>query len=453
MNYTQAIAYLNDLVNFEILPESRHKTSIEDIDRFREMLGNLGNPHQDYPIVHIAGTKGKGSTAAILSSVLQKAGYKVGLYTSPHLITVRERIRINDADITKERFAGLMSLISSIPDSLRIGEQAAFRTVFEHLTAIAMLVFSRNRVDIAIIETGLGGRLDSTVVVDPILSILTPIGLDHTALLGDTVEEIAAEKSYIIKNGVPVISAPQLPEVLEVFERRAKNVNAEMVIAPGLSEYIAFEVSTQMTKFTTSRKWLNGEPVDFNLHGEFQLVNASTVLCAIESLRNNGFEIDLLSVLSGFKSVQWKGRMDIHENHCTVVLDGAHNVLGIEVLTESVKKLFPNGGWRVVFSSMKSKNTKEMLEILQPHVKKFYFAPIQFPKSIDLQMLRDLGGSISVSSTVLENAPEAYEAALSESRDGEVVLVTGSLYLVGEIYRHFANIEPPLPDGSIDDRI
>lgn len=453
MNYTQAIAYLNDLVNFEILPESRHKTSIEDIDRFREMLGNLGNPQQDYPIVHIAGTKGKGSTAAILSSVLQKAGYKVGLYTSPHLITVRERIRINDADITKERFAGLMSLISSIPDSLRIGEQAAFRTVFEHLTAIAMLVFSRNRVDIAIIETGLGGRLDSTVVVDPILSILTPIGLDHTALLGDTVEEIAAEKSYIIKNGVPVISAPQLPEVLEVFERRAKNVNAEMVIAPGLSEYIAFEVSTQMTKFTTSRKWLNGEPVDFNLHGEFQLVNASTVLCAIESLRNNGFEIDLLSVLSGFKSVQWKGRMDIHENHCTVVLDGAHNVLGIEVLTESVKKLFPNGGWRVVFSSMKSKNTKEMLEILQPHVKKFYFAPIQFPKSIDLQMLRDLGGSISVSSTVLENAPEAYEAALSESRDGEVVLVTGSLYLVGEIYRHFANIEPPLPDGSIDDRI
>lgn len=453
VNYREAVAYLNSLVNFERLPETRHKTDTDDLTRFSEMLSNLGNPQNDFPTIHIAGTKGKGSTAAIISSILQKAGYKVGLYTSPHLITVRERVRINDADITKERFAKLMSLIISVPDLVRIGEQAAFRTVFEHLTAIALLDFSKSRVDIAVIETGLGGRLDSTVVLDPILSILTPIGLDHTALLGDTVEAIASEKSYIIKRGVPAVSAPQKPSVQEIFSKRARNVNSEFVIAPGKSECKNAMSTPKGSSFTGTREWFRDVGIDINLHGEFQLINTSTALSAIEILRNGKFEIDVHAVTAGLKSVKWAGRMDIKTNRATVILDGAHNGLGVGVLAESVKKIFTKNRWRVVFASMKNKNALEMLKILQPNVDKLYLAPLQFPKSLDKQMLEELTDHLEVPSDVFNSSPEAYEAALVDLEEDEVVLVTGSLYLVGEIYRHLDNIPPPAADGSIDDRI
>lgn len=453
MNYREAVAYLNSLINFERLPETRHKTDTDDLTRFGNMLSNLGNPQNDYPIIHIAGTKGKGSTAAILSSILQRAGYRVGLYTSPHLITVRERVRINDVDITKERFAELISLIVSVPDSVRIGEHAAFRTVFEHLTALALLNFSKSKVDIAIIETGLGGRLDSTVVLDPILSILTPIGLDHMALLGDTVEEIAVEKSYIIKRGVPAVSAPQVPSVLRVFSKRAQNVGAELMIAPGMIECKNAICTPDGSSFTGTRNWLRDMRININLHGEFQLINTSTALSAIEILINENFKIDVQAVTAGLKSVNWAGRMDIMVNQHTVILDGAHNVLGVGVLAESVKKLFSNSRWRVVFASMKNKNAPEMVKILQQHTDKFYFAPLQFPKSLDKKMLLELCDGLKVPVTIFNNAPDAYEAALNDSSESEVVLVTGSLYLVGEIYRHLDNIPPPVADGSIDDRI
>ncbi len=453
MKYKEAIAYLNSLVNFERLPETRHKTDTDDLIRFRKMLSNLGNPQNDFLIIHIAGTKGKGSTAAILSSILQKSGYKVGLYTSPHLITVRERIRTNDDDISMAVFAEHMSSILSIPDSLRVGEQAAFRTVFEHLTAIALLNFSESNVDIAIIETGLGGRLDSTVVFEPILSVLTSIGLDHTALLGDTKEEIAYEKSFIIKEGVTAISAPQIPSVLKVFSQRAIQVDSELIIAPGLDEYSKIEVSSIRTKFRSERKWLNGRELEFNLHGEFQLTNLSTALEALEYLKKSGYKISQTSIERGLKNIRWDGRMDIRLNRCNVILDGAHNTLGMEMLSESVEKLFPARKWRVIFASQKNKASIEMLRILQPYAEKLYLTPLQFPKSLTPQMLSEMSKSLGNSTRVFNNASEAYKTALSESDDGEVVLVTGSLYLVGEIYRHLKNIAPPVPDGSIDDRI
>jgi len=453
VSYKESIAYLNQFINFERLPEPRFNTRTEDIARFRELLDELGKPQSEYPIIHIAGTKGKGSTAAIISSILKAAGMRVGLYTSPHLVTVRERFRIQGRIISKPEFASLIRLIRRTSERVRLGDRLAFRTVFEHLTAAALLWFAWKKIDIGIIEAGLGGRLDATIIVDPVLSILTPIGLDHTAILGNTVSAIAADKAHIIKPGVPAVSAKQVPEAAIQLKKRAEQVSSQLTFAPGSGEFERLSTQWEHQRCRTFRRWLGDEPFLVKLSGRFQLDNVSTALSAVEVLNRMGFAVLPESVKVGLSRINWPGRLQYIRGRIPLILDGSHNALSMEVLVDALIDLEPNRKFRVVFSAMRNKPVREMLKLLKQVAVKVYLTPLSFPKGMPVEELVNHSGQEGIVSVTCCNVPEALGRAFDEATVDEGILATGSLYLVGEVIRQRRGLPPPEPDGRIDDRI
>jgi len=453
MNYTEAIAYLNSFLNFENLLDAHFHTGNRDLQRYKSLLTKLGSPQSDYPIIHIAGTKGKGSTAAILESILVENGYKVGLYTSPHLISVRERIRINMQVISQDIFADLISQISDRVKNLEQDQTDSFRTVFEHLTTAGFLCFANENVDVAIIETGLGGRLDATNIVDPILSILTPVGLDHMAILGSTVEEIASDKVHIIKQNVPSVTAPQVPSVTKIIKERAELVNSELSVAHGDKMFTNVSLKSNYIEFDMENDVIKGSEIALNLNGSYQLKNLSTALCALSALKLQGFKIDNQATIEALGKVCWDGRFQQIDTNPLVIIDGAHNNFAVETVIKSLKQQYPQIGWRIVFSTLKNKPWAEMLTALNELSSDIYITPLQFIKSLDTTTVKTEIISIAPLSRFYRNAVEAFNAARKDSKADEGVLVIGSLYLTGEIMRIYAKLPPPISDGKIDDRI
>ena len=453
MNYTQAIAYLNSFINFENLPDAHFHTGNRDIKRYKSLLIKLGSPQTAYPIIHIAGTKGKGSTTAILESVLVENGYKVGLYTSPHLISVRERIRINKQMVSQETFAGLISQIAGGANSLKQDQADTFRTVFEHLTTAALLCFANENVDVAIIETGLGGRLDATIIVDPILSILTPVGLDHMAILGSTVEEIAMDKVHIIKQNVPSVSAQQTTSVRKIIGDRVALVNSNHKIADAVGMFTNVRLNSNHIEFDLENDVVNGRNIALNLNGSYQLENLSTALCALSVLMSQGFTLENHATIEALGKVNWDGRFQQIDSNPLVIIDGAHNKFAVETVIKSLKEQYPKKRWRIVFSTLKSKPWAEMLGVLYELSPDIYITPLNFTKTLDTSAFKAEIINIAVSTRFYENAVDAFNAAYNDTSVDEGVLVIGSLYLVGEIMRLYAELPPPLSDGKIDDRI
>jgi len=453
LDYKEAIAHLNGFINFERLPEPRYNTQLRDLTRFRNLLRELGDPQSDYPIIHIAGTKGKGSTAAILSSILRTAGYRVGVYTSPHLVTVRERMRVNGRMVSKPEFASLLSHINRVSASVNSVEEQTYRTVFEYLTAMTLLWFSRRKIDVAIIEAGLGGRLDATVVIDPVMTIITPIGLDHTAVLGDTVSAIAADKAHVIKAGVPAVSARQIPEAQSELVKRAQEVSSLLTFATGRSEFELVSASFRQQIFRTNRQWLGKETIHLNLPGRFQLDNISTVLTSVEKLKKTFFNLTPQDVRDSLKKINLPGRMQFKKGKPAVILDVSHNVMSMEALLESLSELIGGRKLYVVFSAMRSKPVRQMLKLLSATAEKFYLAPISFPKGMSSEELRLEAQTLGISNVICANIPSAFDLACREAGQKGIVLATGSLYLTGEVIRHNRGLPAPPFDGRIDDRI
>ncbi len=404
-------------------------------------------------MIHIAGTKGKGSVAAILSAILQSAGYKVGLYTSPHLISVRERIRVNNRIVSKREFSSLINRIRAFTDRTAANHNLAYRTVFEHLTAAALLFFARRRVDVSIIEAGLGGKLDATVVVDPILSVITPIGLDHTAILGERISEIAADKAHIIKHNVPSVSAMQSPDTEQELVKRAEGVSSTLIFAKGRTEFEVVSRDFTGQRLKCSREWLGTEAIRLSLPGRYQLDNLSTALTCVESLKRSGFLITPEAVRAGLSKVRWTGRLQFLRKPSQMVLDGSHNTLAMRVLLESLDDLIPNNKIRVIFSAMRSKPVREMLKILSSKTVKFYLVPLSFPKGMPVDDLSHHAELEELSFAVCNDVPAAIEQSVRETRKGEMILITGSLYLVGEVLRFRRGYPIPPSDGRIDDFI
>jgi dihydrofolate synthase / folylpolyglutamate synthase len=452
-DYRAAIDYLNSFIDFERIPEPRLRTYPEDIDRFRALLARLGDPHRQYKTIHVVGTKGKGSTSAILASILRRAGYKVGLYTSPHLVSVRERIAVNGRIIGKREFARLMGIIRARFNEHHDAETVAFRTVFEHLTATAFLAFAEAKVDIAIIEAGLGAKLDSTIVVDPILTIVTPIGLDHTIALGNTVTLIAEDKAHAIKPGVTVVSSPQSQEAREKLMARAKAVGAPLIFAPGANEFDVKSASLSGSQVSCIRADPSGKVMQLALAGRFQLENLSTVLTAIEELRKTNLTIGVNAVRQGADAVRWPGRLQKVGTRPTIILDGAHNALGIEALITALRELLPKQKPVVVFSAITGKPVKEMLNILRGYAKEVILTPLRFPKSISKAGLIAAASEAGVRAVMCDSVGDAIEKACVLGRENGVVLVTGSLYLVGETMRYLKHLPPPSMDGGIDSAV
>lgn len=448
MEYREAIEYLHSLTDYEKRRIERYSPQTLDLSRVERLLEMLGNPHRAYPSVHIAGTKGKGSTSAIIASALRAAGYRTALYTSPHLHTFRERIRVGRDLIAQGEVVALVEelrpLIAQVPGV----------TTFEAITAMAFAYYARKGVEVAVIEVGLGGRLDATNVITPEVSVITSLSLDHTQLLGDTLPQIAAEKAGIIKPGIPVVTAPQKPEALEVLEEVARSRSAPLTL---VGRDWTWEAGPRDLRgqYFTARCLLNGGS-DFAgtyyipLLGRFQLENATAALAALHILRERGFSrLTPDAVREGLRTVEWPGRMEVLNLDPLVVVDCAHNPYSTEVLREALREWFPGRKWVVIFGASADKDILGMLKALQPITDYLIVTRSDHPRAATPVELADLAASVGMGAEITVNIHRAFQRAQAVLRPKDGILVTGSIFLVAEAREEWARENGrPVPEGD-----
>ncbi len=409
--YSNALAYLYNLEKFGM---------VFGLDNIKWILSVIGNPHEFLKTVHIGGTNGKGSVAAMLSHILKAAGYKVGKYTSPHLISFTERITINEEKITD---AEVSDLVDSIRQSLDAVDPKRTFTFFDFTTALAFEYFRKNNVDVALIEVGLGGRLDSTNVLNPLISVITNVALDHMNYLGEDILRIAREKAGIIKKGVPVVTgAKDLPA--RIIEETAKMNDCSVYIMGRDFSYERKE--TQTMSYSGLSIKLND--VFVNLKGDHQLGNAAIALCTAELLSMLGFGMDQREVYAGLSQVTWPGRLQITKEKPTIILDGAHNVDGIRTLVNFLKKQFPDRKRLLIFGVMKDKEYEKMLEELLPSVDEVIFTSSTNERALLPESMK----KFAPKAVIANDAARALKKVKSMSEENDVIIITGSLYLIGE---------------------
>lgn len=437
--YRSAVRYLNARVNHERMPNVTYSSNFFNLTRMNRLLGLLGNPQKGLRSVHIAGTKGKGSTAVMLARMLQSCGMKVGLFTSPHMLDLRERIRVNEQMIKESELTKLIATIAKAAEKLKQNEP----TFFEILTAGAFKYFAEREVDIAIVETGLGGRLDSTNVLKPEVCAITSISLDHTGVLGETLDEIALEKAGIFKPGVPVISAPQFPSVKEVLRKAAERTNSRLQFTGEDIEFsYRFESSRTMgphTRICVGTPAVRFEHLHVPLLGDHQAVNCSVALACMAALMERGFAIDVPKAIEGLAKVKLPGRMEMVSEKPRVMVDGAHNAASIEALMRAIGQNVPYDSMVVIFGCKSEKDIAGMLRHIQLGADKVIFTPCGPLRSADphelLATYSEMCGKMAQMADTLEGALEIAERAVSE---GDLICICGSFELVGKAKRLFS---------------
>jgi dihydrofolate synthase/folylpolyglutamate synthase len=418
MTYDEAIQFWFGRINFETRSAAPGDLKLE---RMRALLHLLGDPHERLRLVHIAGTKGKGSTAAMIGSVLNAAGYRVGLFTSPHLERVEERMSVDGVPITHEELSAIMARIAPAVRELE-RSPGPTATFFEISTALGLLHFVQRRVDAAILEVGLGGRFDSTNVVTPIVSVITSIGYDHMLQLGNTLERIAYQKAGIIKPGVPVVVGPMFGSAKKVIEAEANEVGAPMLLAGRASDGSSLHPSL-------------ARPANFELGllGEHQRLNAACAVATLDVLRSAGFHLSETAVKAGLKNVRWPARVELISTEPTVILDTAHNVPSCEALVETLLGLSVAGRKRVVFAVSNDKQYPQMLAILAGYFDEFHLTQYgNNPRCVPPGKLAEYLPA-GVKHHIHATATEAWHAAQNASRPADLVCVTGSVFLAGEL--------------------
>jgi dihydrofolate synthase / folylpolyglutamate synthase len=441
--YETAVARIYAL-GHELAQTPLHKF---DLAHMRVLLAALDNPERRFPSVLIAGTNGKGSTAATLASILQASGSRTGLYTSPHLVRINERIRIDGQAISDSEFATLHDLVDRAAERLvGQGEVPWHPSFFEMLTAIAFEHFARRKVEIAVLEVGMGGRLDATNVVEPRVSVITDISLDHQKFLGDTVTEIAAEKAGIIRPEGVVVTLPQQPQANDVIGNKILELGARAVnavpyvppVSPASSEYRASSAAgTPVSRYPLQ---VMGEPitVETPLLGRHQLRNVALAIAAAEELTRRGFPITAASIERGIRETHWAGRFQIMPATASApeyVFDVAHNPAGAWALRSTLSAGYPDRALTFVFGAMRDKAIREMAEILFPLADRVIATRADNPRSASPEEIR---AAASRTSSLIEEAGDVAAAiALANTpvRPDTVVVITGSIYIVGEAMR------------------
>jgi dihydrofolate synthase/folylpolyglutamate synthase len=401
---------------------------------------DLGQPQRCSPCAHIAGTNGKGSTAAMLESILRAAGLRTGLYTSPHLERINERIRINGENISDEDFAAAWSRVhSSIESLMAAGILTAHPTFFECITAVAFLTFAQHPVDFAIYEVGLGGRLDATNIVEPEVAIITPIDFDHENFLGHSIEEIAAEKAGIIKPGAWVVSASERPEARAVIARRCAEMDARLleVDATARAEDVQSDRGSYsgLAAFTHSRKKLVLAP---RLPGRFQIRNALTAAVAARLLAERGFPLPYSALERGIATANWPGRLERLATEPDLYLDGAHNPAGARELLKFWQENYSGRRIFLVYGAMRDKALDEISGLLFPHATAVILTEPHQPRAISASLLAEMTSHDAKDTIVVRDPGEALESALERAGPQDAVFVTGSLYLVGELRSYWS---------------
>ncbi len=401
---------------------------------------DLRQPQRSSPCAHIAGTNGKGSTAAMLESILRAAGLRTGLYTSPHLERINERIRINGENISDDDFAAAWSRVhASIESLMASGKLTAHPTFFECVTAIAFLAFAQHQVDFAIYEVGLGGRLDATNIVKPEVAIITPVDFDHENFLGHSIDEIAAEKASIIKSGAWVVSASERPEARVVIARRCAEMDARLVEVDATAR--AEDVQTSdgryraVASFSHSRKQLVIAP---SLPGRFQIGNAITAAIAARLLAERGFPLPDSAIERGIAAANWPGRLERLATHPDLYLDGAHNPAGARELLKFWKENYAGRRIILVYGAMRDKAVDEISGALFPHAAAVVLTEPHQPRAISAPLLAEMTSHDAKETIIVRDPGKALEAALELAGPQDAVFATGSLYLVGELRAYWS---------------
>ena len=479
MTYQEALDYIWSLVNFETKPPEQREPY--KLDRMIALMARLGNPQEGLRVVHVAGTKGKGSTSAMIERVLRAAGYRTGLYTSPHLHDPRERLRMNGQPISQDAF---MALVERLRSHFEVAGEA---TTFEALTAMAFVWFAESKVDMVVLEVGLGGRLDATNLVTPLVSVITPLALEHTAVLGNTIEEIAAEKGGIIKEGVPVVSADQPPEALAVLRQMAaerhapfmvaserwqavrrdisldgQTFDAEMIFAtgrtnipacsgdvasdrtsiPGYSGDVASDrtsIAAYSGDVTTDRTAACSAEVLYkdlclSLLGRHQIANASVAIATLQLLREQGVMWQESALREGLAQVMWPARVEVLQRKPLVIADGAHTHASAAALIRTINDIMANGWSRsmLILGISSNKDFAALLNAFEPIADFIILTRARHPRAADPVKLAAHPALATRQVQIVPKIADAMQMALAEAGPNDLIVATGSLFVAAE---------------------
>jgi dihydrofolate synthase/folylpolyglutamate synthase len=423
--YNQALDYLYSFVDYSLKHISELAKAEFNLDRMFALMEELGNPQKKYPIIHVAGTKGKGSVAALCASALKAAGYKTGLYTSPHLWDYVERIQISGEPISHQQLIELVEKIK--PAVAKIPKL----TTFEITTALGLLAFAENDVSAAVIEVGLGGRLDATNIVTPKVSVITSLSYDHMAVLGNTLAEIAGEKAGIIKEGIPIVSAPQVEEALEVLKRVAKEKNSPLIL---VGEDVKFERLTSSLdgQSLSIRDELRHLTINLQLPllGSHQIENAAIAYAALKTSR---IPISEEAIQQGFAQAKWPARFEVLHRTPPVVIDSAHNRDSARRLRETLDEYFPEVPVILIFCSLEDKDISGMLEELKPRLECVVATQADHPRAPSPEWTAEQVKKAGIAVESVAPVSSALERALELAGNQKLVLAAGSVAFAGEV--------------------
>jgi len=447
LTYPDAIDLLLSMVDHErSQPTGPRQKAIFDLGRMERLLQRLGGPHNASPVVHVAGTKGKGSTAALCDSALHAAGYHTGFYSSPHLHSFRERIRRDTNPISKDEFSGLVEELWPHQEWVGQNDGLGPVTLFEFMTGMAFQCFAENKTDFQVIEVGLGGRLDATNVVKADVSVITSISLDHTAILGDTIGEIAREKAGIIKSGGTVVIAPQKPEALSVILDVCESLSAipiqvgkDVTWSPGPASIDGQELIVAGRTKSYDLK--------IPLLGKYQMENTATAVAVIEALQEQGHSIPENGIQRGFADVTWPCRMEVLGRDPIIMADGAHNEYSMDSLLESLPSYMSFRRLILVVGFSRDKSVANMVRRLAEMNPVVFASRSRHPRSTTPAQIVSLFNENGIQATVTASSAEAMTLAMNEAGEGDLVLATGSLFVAAEVREKLLGIEPELyPD-------
>ena len=427
--YQATLDYLYTFVDYSLVRNFHNAPGKFDLARMAALAAALGDPQKQYPIIHVAGTKGKGSVSALCANALQAAGYRTGLYTSPHLRDFSERIQVNGQPIPPDEVVELVNLckpvVASIPEV----------TWFEFTTMLAFLYFARQDVDAAVIEVGLGGRLDATNIVTPEVAVITSLSYDHMAILGDTLAQIAAEKAGIIKPNLPVVISPQSDEARQVIVRIAADRNAPLI---QVGEDYQFKILSQSLDGQTFKIWHKTRPQESTqltipLLGRHQLENAATAYGALQVLRASNLAVSKSAIQEGFAATVWPGRFEILRRDPPVVLDCAHNRDSSHRLRQALDDYFADWPIVLVFGASEDKDVAGMFAELLPRVREVIATQSIHPRAMSPAHLVELARPFGVTVSDVSTVEQALDGALRAAGDDALVLVTGSIFVVAGV--------------------
>ena len=441
VDYRKAVDRLLSLTDLERVSGQASHIRRYDLSRMEVLLQRLGNPHLGIPTVHITGTKGKGSTAAMISSVLGAQGYRPGLFTSPHLHSFRERIQYMNQPVTEKEFASLVEELWPTVERMNGEESYGEVTTFELLTAMAFTHFKGQGADVQVVEVGLGGRLDSTNLVKPSVCVITSISLDHTHILGDTVEQIAEDKAGIIKPGSVAVVGPQVPQAMGVIERVCREKEVPLVSVERECSWTRRAADLDGQSFRLSTSW--GEfDLWTPLLGGHQLENAATALAALQMMAQHGLSLSPDALDRGFRSVKWPGRLEVLGRAPLLVVDGAHNPYSAGRLLEALKECFEFRRLIGVVGVLADKGLEGIVNELAPGLTAAVATRSRHPRSASPATVAAAFRRADVEAQEKETTGDALEHALGLANQDDLVVVTGSLFVVAEAREAVLGIPP-----------